>query len=173
MKQATNDLTSKAASETGLLSSQIAQTESNITDYKAAVAQILKTSTPTNIVDSLAIETKQPKSIPDPGAKSESTPSPEHADYFTSIHLSVSQSSDHSETETSTTSYGASVEAKLGALSVAARAEHSEGNTAAAANLANSEVDISFDVMRVDIFRPWLFAELFNDPDLRPGPDIK
>lgn len=178
LKEATNDLSKNALGKTGHIAGQITETRNTIKDHRAAIRDILEKTTEkvsTSLVDSLAAHTKQGKSLPDPGSsdKAEGNHPTPLADYFTSIHLSVSQTSDHSKTETSTTSYSASVEATTGMFSGAARMDHSDARATADKDLASCEVDISFDVMRVDIYRPWLFAELFNDLDLRPGPDVK
>lgn len=176
LKKAANTVTDDAIGEGGLIANQIEQTQATIDQYQATVADLQKKSSTSekisaDLIKTVAIQAKQDKPMTDPEANEEQ--SDPLADYFTSIHLSVSKSSDHSSTESSRTDFGVKVEVGRGPLGVSVAADHSEAYANAMKDLASSDVDISFDVMRVDIFRPWLFGELFSDSDLRPGPGVK
>jgi len=93
-------------------------------------------------------------------------------DPFTPISVEVSASSDSKTTSTTASSWSFGASASYGFLSVNASGDHSEAHSKATADLANSSVKVSFEVMRVDIHRNWLRPELY-DEDLVPGPGIK
>ena len=176
LKKANNNLAKDAMGDTGHIAAQIKKTETTIKAHQEALADLRsKTTTAeklsTDLIDSLAIQTKQDRPAFDPEEEKAERPS-QARDPFTSIHVSVSQSSERFSTESGSTSFGGKVGANGGYWGVAVAAEHSEAYGKAMKDLASSSVDISFEVMRVDITRPWLFAELFNDSDLRPGPDV-
>ena len=95
------------------------------------------------------------------------------ADYFTPIMVEISASSSSETTSTSATSVSIGVSASWGMGSVSADVSHSQAHSDATAELANSSVKISLEVMRVDMSRTWLRSELFYDHDLVPGPKVK
>ncbi|EUC54739.1 hypothetical protein RSOL_070440 [Rhizoctonia solani AG-3 Rhs1AP] len=88
------------------------------------------------------------------------------ADFFTSISVEVSASSDKVDASTSALSASLGVAAGKGPWSVAVSADHSQSHSKAMSELAQCSVKISFDCMRVDINRSWLRPELFNDSEL-------
>lgn len=94
-------------------------------------------------------------------------------DYFTAITVEVSATSDKQSTHSTQSSYSTGVSAGWGFFRASASASYSQSHSESMSELANSEVKISFECMRVDISRPWLRAELFYDDELVPGPDVK
>ena len=95
------------------------------------------------------------------------------ADYFTPITIEISSTSSIDTEKTSATSYSFGAQASYGFLQASVNASHSDAQKEAMKEMVNSNVKISFEVMRVDITRPWLRGELFYDEDLVPGPKIK
>ena len=90
-------------------------------------------------------------------------------DYWTSISASISKSSSSESSSSSSTSTSVDASASFGLWSVGGSASHAHSAADAMKEMANSNVKISFDCMRVDINRSWLRPELFYDHDLKPA----
>ncbi|CAG1965212.1 unnamed protein product [Fusarium graminearum] len=89
------------------------------------------------------------------------------------ITLSVSSSSQSSSTETFSSSTSASASASGWWWSASASVNHSEASMKASQATSNCAVDIKFEALLVTIDRAWLHGELFSDPELNTGDDVK
>jgi len=125
------------------------------------------------VIDQISADAGIPRALPDPQQLQVDPNAGKLTDPFTPISVEISASSDSKTTSTTASSFSFGVSASYGLLSVDASGEHSEAHSKATADLANSSVKVSFEVMRVDIQRNWLRPELFYDEDLVPGPGIK
>jgi hypothetical protein len=123
------------------------------------------------VIDQISADAGIPKALPDPQLADPQAG--KLMDPFTPISVEISASSDSKTTSTTANSFSFGVSASYGLFSIDASGEHSEAHSKATADLANSSVKVSFEVMRVDIHRNWLRPELFYDEDLVPGPGIK
>ncbi|CAF3445430.1 unnamed protein product [Fusarium graminearum] len=92
---------------------------------------------------------------------------------WTKITLSVSSSSQSSSTETFSSSTSASASASGWWWSASASVNHSEASMKASQATSNCAVDIKFEALLVTIDRAWLHGELFSDPELNTGDDVK
>ncbi|KAB5588664.1 hypothetical protein CTheo_7891 [Ceratobasidium theobromae] len=107
-----------------------------------------------------------------PQANADPSKAPPPTDPFTAITVKVSSSSETKKSESTSWGFSAGVSASYGLFSVAASASHSESHSKASNELANSEVSVTFECMRVDINRPWLRPELFYDHELIPASGV-
>ena len=82
--------------------------------------------------------------------------------------ISVSYSAEDQRSTSSTSSWGMSVGAGFGygLWSVGGSYAHSQSRSDSQADMASCDVCITFDALVVNIGRPWLYAELFNDFEL-------
>ncbi|KAG9094467.1 hypothetical protein FRC06_010779 [Ceratobasidium sp. 370] len=157
----------------GDISKNFAQEQINtnnglIKTYKAKIEELAKNTVSKNdAVDAVAGEMGVPKSAPHPA---EASP---QADFFTPITVEVSASSQTKKSQSSATAFSAGGSATWGLGSVSASVSHSDAHSQASSEMANSEIKVSFECMRVEIKRSWLNSELFYDPDLMPGPGFK
>ncbi|SCO92498.1 uncharacterized protein FRV6_16626 [Fusarium oxysporum] len=92
---------------------------------------------------------------------------------WTKITLSVSSSSQSSSKETFSSSTSASASASGWWWSASASFNHSEASMKASQATSNCAVDIKFEALLVTIDRAWLHGELFSDPELNTGDDVK
>ncbi|CAE7138793.1 unnamed protein product [Rhizoctonia solani] len=175
------------SNENSLVSSEYARNDSLIKEYEGKRDDLLYGSDSGKAaIQELAVGLDIPKSLPDPEAKPAITAGPGSNapskqtkqtksldDFFTPITVEVSATSESqgSQTKSSSCSFGASV--SYGWTNASVSASHSDSQSKAMHDLANASIKISFECMRVDITRSWLRAELFYDPDLKPGPDVK
>jgi len=95
------------------------------------------------------------------------------ADFFTPITIEISSSSDTRSENSSATSFSFGAQASYGFFTASVAVSHSDAQAEAMKEMMNSNVKISFEVMRVDITRSWLRGELFYDEDLVPGPGVE
>lgn len=91
-------------------------------------------------------------------------------DYFIPITVEVSATSDVSSSEQHSLSVQASAGLSWGLFGASGSGSHESTSSKAEAKMANSDVKVSFECMRVDITRSWLRPELFYDEDLRAAP---
>ncbi|KAL2283656.1 hypothetical protein FJTKL_09716 [Diaporthe vaccinii] len=87
--------------------------------------------------------------------------------------LSVSASSESSLKEMFSSSTSASVSASGLLWSASASFNHSQASMNASKATSNCAVDIKFEALLVTINRAWLHGELFSDPELNTGDDVK
>lgn len=130
-----------------------------------------------NVSDIVA---KQMDLPPAPEGSDATTPAPNPApatgvpaadqDYFTSISVEVSSSYKHDESTQKSQSTSAGVSGRIGPVSFGGSMAYSKSSADAQSQMANSNVKVSFDCMRVDIDRSWLRPELFYDEDLQVAP---
>jgi hypothetical protein len=92
-------------------------------------------------------------------------------DFWTSVTLEVSSSYSNESKITDALSYAVDASVSYGLASAAVSVSHNESHSKAVQQMANSNVKISFECMRVDITRPWLRGELFYDHGLRVPSD--
>ncbi|KAI7772991.1 uncharacterized protein LA080_012582 [Diaporthe eres] len=89
------------------------------------------------------------------------------------VSLSVSASSESSLKEMFSSSTSASVSASGLLWSASASFNHSQASMNASKATSNCAVDIKFEALLVTINRAWLHGELFSDPELNTGDDVK
>ncbi|GAQ05379.1 hypothetical protein ALT_2700 [Aspergillus lentulus] len=84
------------------------------------------------------------------------------------VTISASFSAAEQMTTQSTSSWGASVGggAGWGLWSVGGSYAHNESHSDSTSDMANCDVSITFDAIVVNIERPWLYTEIFNDFEL-------
>lgn len=106
-----------------------------------------------------------PSSSTTPAAGSESDP-------WVSISASFSASDQKSTANTS--SWGMSVGggAGWGLWSVGGSYAHDESKSSSTSDMASCDVSVTFDALVVNVARPWLYAELFNDFELDVADNI-
>ncbi|KAF8600740.1 hypothetical protein BDV93DRAFT_425680, partial [Ceratobasidium sp. AG-I] len=92
--------------------------------------------------------------------------SPPAADYFTSISVEISKSSDSHEGSNSAVSASLGLSAAGVLWKASVSAAHSQTHSKVINELSSCSVKISFDCMRVDITRSWLRPEIFVDDQL-------
>ncbi|KAG4286400.1 hypothetical protein FPRO06_07660 [Fusarium proliferatum] len=92
---------------------------------------------------------------------------------WTKISLSVSASSQSSSSESFSSSTSASASASGWWWNASASFNHSEASMKASNATSNCAVDIKFEALLVTIDRAWLHGELFSDPELNTGDDVK
>nr|RBQ91816.1 hypothetical protein FVER53263_12490 [Fusarium verticillioides] len=92
---------------------------------------------------------------------------------WTKISLSVSSSSQSSSKETFASTTSASASASGWWWNASASFNHSEASMKASNATSNCAVDIKFEALLVTIDRAWLHGELFSDPELNTGDDVK
>ncbi|KAK7705649.1 hypothetical protein SLS64_003602 [Diaporthe eres] len=92
---------------------------------------------------------------------------------WTKISLSVSATSESSLKEVFSSSTSASVSASGLLWSASASFNHSQASMKASNATSNCAVDIKFEALLVTINRAWLHGELFSDPELNTGDDVK
>lgn len=97
---------------------------------------------------------------------------PKKADPWTTITASF-KAADQSQT-TDQSSWGASFSAgaTFGLWSAGGNYAHEEGKKDSVSDMASCDVSITFSAMVVNIDRPWLYGELFNDFDLDVANDV-
>lgn len=91
-------------------------------------------------------------------------------DYFIPITVEISATSKASSSEQHSLSVQAAAGLSWGLFSAGGSGSHDSASSKAEAQMANSDVKVSFECMRVDIHRSWLRPELFYDEDLRAAP---
>ncbi|KAG8741224.1 hypothetical protein FRC10_003146 [Ceratobasidium sp. 414] len=154
----------------GDISKNFAQTQIDanndlIKKHQVKLEALIKSTTSENdAVNAVVGEVGVSKPAPNP-ADASSPP-----DFFTPITVEVSASSQTKKSQSSATAFSAGGSATWGLGSVSASVSHSDAHSQASSEMANSEIKISFECMRVEIKRSWLNSELFYDPDLTPGP---
>lgn len=181
MKTSSNTSVDKIVANGGYIESQITDLKAKIKTYDDIINAWYTTgpgfqeARGDGLLEATATQAGLPSALPDPeiSPPADQGKSKSIGDFFTSINVSVSQSSSKTSTTSSTMAYGGGVSASYGMLGVSAGLEHSDAHTSAMSELASCDVDISFEVMRVDISRSWLRSELFYDSHLRPGPHVK
>ncbi|KAG8846737.1 hypothetical protein FRB91_000505 [Serendipita sp. 411] len=94
-------------------------------------------------------------------------------DYWTTISADISSSTSESHESESSTSYSVGGGASWGLFSIGGSFSHSDATRDVSNKMAQLSTKISFDVMRVDITRPWLRAELFYDSSFETAADEK
>ncbi|KAG8811633.1 hypothetical protein FRC17_002371, partial [Serendipita sp. 399] len=149
---------------------EIAQLEKELEDT------LKKSGVITNIVTDALGDTDDSSSQPpsgDTGSGGKPAPSASLADYWTSISLEMSSSESSTSQTDSSTSFSAGGSASWGLFSVGGSASHSSANSDVSNKMAKLETKISFDVMRVDITRPWLRSEFFYDSSFDVAPNEK
>ncbi|KAF3901320.1 hypothetical protein ABW20_dc0101226 [Dactylellina cionopaga] len=99
-------------------------------------------------------------------------PDPEVASPWTKVSCKVSFSSSSTSKGAEETESQIAAKLGLGWLSASAGATHSSSTSKSISCMDNLEVEISMECMVVNIERPWLHAELFNDFDLDVGKDF-
>ncbi|KAF4339124.1 Phage tail fiber repeat 2 [Fusarium beomiforme] len=92
---------------------------------------------------------------------------------WTKISLSISASSQSSSTESLSSSTSASASASGWMWNASASFNHSQASMNASNATSNCSVDIKFEALLVTIDRAWLHGELFSDPELNTGDDVK
>ncbi|KJA15884.1 hypothetical protein HYPSUDRAFT_91648 [Hypholoma sublateritium FD-334 SS-4] len=181
IKTSSNNSVDTMVGKGGYIESQITDVDAKIKTYNGIIDAWYTTGPGVQeargdgLLEDTATQAKLPTALPDPeiSLPADQGKSKSMGDFFTSINVSVSQSSSKTSTTSSTMAYGGGVSASYGMLGVSAGLEHSDAHTSAMSELASCDVDISFEVMRVDISRSWLRSELFYDSHLRPGPHVK
>ncbi|KAH6957309.1 hypothetical protein DER45DRAFT_488049 [Fusarium avenaceum] len=180
-KQIASDLSNKSKKEKVLwINSMIADVESQVKLLEKGLEDFYKTST-----SSSAITDVIKRDVKDPGQEEKgqlvSTQYVEadgqYADPTTltllQITLSVSSSSQSSSKETFSSSTSASASASGWWWSASASFNHSEASMKASQATSDCAVDIKFEALLVTIDRAWLHGELFSDPELNTGDDVK
>jgi hypothetical protein len=178
-KTTQNGLFEDIAKPTGFATTQIASNERIIEQYKAAREALLKgdaSGAQDGPVQKLAEDVGIPKPLPDPAdaaPKDDATGKIPLADYFTPITVEISATSENKSTDMKSNSYSFGASASWGWFGGGGSGSQSTAHSNAMSELASSSLKISFEVMRVDIYRSWLRPELFYDEDLVTGPGIK
>lgn len=112
--------------------------------------------------------------LPPGAADAPNAPASAEEDYFTQITVEISSSSASSSTSEHsrrTASQSMSSHGWWFWRRTSKEESKSESSSSdAMSKMANSDVKISFECMRVDIERPWMRPELFYDDDLRAAP---
>lgn len=89
--------------------------------------------------------------------------------------ISVSFSAEDQRSSASNSSWGMSVGGGggWGLWSVGGSYAHEESKSDSQSDMASCDVSVTFDALVVNIGRPWLYAELFNDFELDVAKDIR
>ncbi|KAK3985320.1 hypothetical protein QBC44DRAFT_405143 [Cladorrhinum sp. PSN332] len=89
--------------------------------------------------------------------------------------ISVSFSAEDQRSSAATSSWGMSVGGGggWGLWSAGGSYAHEESKSDSQADMASCDVSVTFDALVVNIGRPWLYAELFNDFELDVAKDIR
>lgn len=166
-KKANNKLFTEIAKDGSFADAKIKENNNLIQEYQQQRDELLTNAGSQNdAVEGVGESFGIPKPIREPAQTAQ-------PDFFTPITVEVSSSSDTKRSETTATSFSAGGSASWGLASVSASVSHSEAHSKAMSELTSSDVKISFECMRVDIYRPWLRPELFYDEELKPGPGVK
>ncbi|PWN43894.1 hypothetical protein IE81DRAFT_51560 [Ceraceosorus guamensis] len=181
-QDANRELIDKATGDDGFFSKQITANLAEIERLstlrsKAVSASGDQAEKPEDkLVAMLAQQASIPAKVPEPGAATIQAPGAEGAaggtaarplvDYFTPITVEISSQSSNESSKESAKSYSFGAKARYGFASASVNVSHSDAQASANKEMLESNVKISFEVMRVDINRPWLRGELFYDEDL-------
>ncbi|KAG6811962.1 hypothetical protein H0H92_005066 [Tricholoma furcatifolium] len=174
--EAQSEMHRKIAAGSGMAQKWIKTNEETIENYRKEITRLLQDQeSPDNaFIQSLAKDAEIPAPMKEPQADTSAKPA--KTDFFTAISLDISSSSseENSSSHATKASFGASSSwgfFGFGFGSASVNAEHSEAASAATKAMNSSSCKISFECMRVDIFRSWLRPELFFDADLTTGPE--
>ena len=154
------------ADDAKLLKAQVKANEGKIKSYKDQISKLEPPETAQNLQDSFAISANIPPAPPDIVKPTASSP----VNYWTTIQVAVSASYSAEQSSSSSNSYSVGGSASWGLWSVGGSVSHSDATADAAKQMANSNIKISFECLRVDITRSWLRGELFYDDDLMLTP---
>lgn len=91
-------------------------------------------------------------------------------DYFTAIVVQVSSTYESSSSSQHTVDTASKTSFRYGLFGAESSNSYHKSTFDAQKQMANSNVRVSFECMRVDIHRAWLRPELFFDDDLRAAP---
>ena len=107
--------------------------------------------------------------VPSPGSNLPSAGTA--SDPWTSISFSFSAADQKSTATTSEWGMSVGGEVGWGLWSVGGSYAHDSSSSSSVADMASCDVSVSFSALVVNIGRPWLYAELFNDfqLDVIPG----
>jgi hypothetical protein len=108
--------------------------------------------------------------IPPPGSTAVSPPA---ADPWTKITASFSASDQSSLYEQSSWGFSAGASVSFGLFSGGGSYSHDESSSDFRSDMAKCDVSVTFSALVVNIDRPWLYAELFNDFEIDIGGDAK
>ncbi|KAG8724408.1 hypothetical protein FRC09_019026 [Ceratobasidium sp. 395] len=146
-----------------------------IEDYQSQRKKLVKDAAPTKEVayNTMAEELGISKAQADPSQKRSESGAKPIEDFFTPITVEVSASSDTKKTQSSASELHAAAAASGLVWHASMSLDMSKAHDDAQSELVKSQIKISFECMRVDIRRPWMRPELFQDPDLIPGHGIR
>ncbi|KAI9866194.1 MAG: hypothetical protein M1813_001755 [Trichoglossum hirsutum] len=111
---------------------------------------------------------------PPPGS---STAAPIPLDPWTKITFSFSATDQKTHMDQSSWGFSAGASVSFGWFSAGGSYSHDESSANFRDAMSNCSISVSFSAMVVNIDRPWLYAELFNDYEidiarLSPGPEL-
>ena len=107
-----------------------------------------------------------------PNAGTQLAGSAEDVSPFTSVSFSYSATDQQKTVSSSSMGFSVGGSVGFGLWSVGGSYSHSQAQSDMQSDMANCDVSISFSALIVNINRPWLYGELFQDFDLETAKDV-
>ncbi|PVF94434.1 hypothetical protein CPB86DRAFT_46472 [Serendipita vermifera] len=151
------------------------QVQTQITDIENKLTA-LKTELDNSLNRNILADDPVAKLVPpDPKSvtKGDRSSSDDLANYWTRIACEVESSYKATQESMESSSYSVGGAASWGLFNIGGSYSHSDATSKAASQMSNLSCSISFDVMRVDITRPWLQTTVFYDSRLDAAPTAK